>query len=278
MPNPINLGLVGRKFQFSNVVTTPPILACYDGCISKKDAQKNGSILKHLIRHETHSCSYCLGLLLHYSRVRRSMSTSCLVPFLHSDDTNSRQRLTPAGHLNTGAYNALSLTAFASSCSLGKVKTQVSPRLSINIISLEMQVTVVPASPKTGRAVIKTLLNDTKAPTVRGVYRDLSRVPQEFLSHPNFKAVKGDISDAASLDFSGADAVFAITPPRYDDPDMVEYAKNVSENTKTAVRKAGTVKRLVLLSSIGAQCDHGTVSFSCRRHDWVHVLAIADSG
>lgn len=129
-----------------------------------------------------------------------------------------------------------------------------------------MHVTVVPASPKTGQATIRALLDSPSGPTIRGYYRDLSRVPDEFKSNPRFEAVKGDVEDAASLDFSGSDAVFNITPPIFDERDLVEHARQVSENVKAAVKKAGSVKRVVLLSSVGAQYDHGTVSFEPPSH------------
>jgi uncharacterized protein YbjT (DUF2867 family) len=127
-----------------------------------------------------------------------------------------------------------------------------------------MHITVVPASPKTGQATIRSLLADPSNPTVRAYYRDLTKVPAEFKSNPRFEAVKGDVEDAGSLDFSGSDAVFNITPPLYDDRDIIAHARLVSENVKAAVKKAGSVKRFVLLSSAGAQYDHGTV----RRSDF----------
>ena len=123
-----------------------------------------------------------------------------------------------------------------------------------------MHVTVVPASPKTGQAAVRSLLADPTNPTVKGVYRDLAKVPAEFKSNPRFEAVKGDVEDAASLDFAGSDAVFTIPPPLYDEQDIIAHARKVSENVKTAVKKADSVKRLVLLSSAGAQYDQGTVS------------------
>lgn len=127
-----------------------------------------------------------------------------------------------------------------------------------------MLIAVVPASPKTGQATIHALLNSTqttKPISVKGVYRDLSRVPEEFLSNPHFQAVKGDVSDATSLDLTDVDAVLAITPPRYDGSDILACARTASENTRLAIQKSGSVKRLVLLSSIGAEHESGTVGF-----------------
>ena len=122
-----------------------------------------------------------------------------------------------------------------------------------------MQVTVVPASPRTGQAAIRALLADASNPTVKGYYRDLAKVPAEFKSNPRFEAVQGDVDNGATLDFSGSDAVFHITPPLYENIDVVERSRLVSENVKAAIKKA-SVKRLVLVSSMGAQYDHGVVS------------------
>ncbi|KAK4098117.1 NAD(P)-binding protein [Parathielavia hyrcaniae] len=121
-----------------------------------------------------------------------------------------------------------------------------------------MHITVVPASPKTGQAAIRSLLADASNPAVRGYYRDLAKVPAEFKANPRFEAVQGDVEDAASLDFTGSDAVLNITPPLYDERDIIAHARLVSENVKAAVKLAESVKRLVLLSSVGAQYDHGT--------------------
>lgn len=122
-----------------------------------------------------------------------------------------------------------------------------------------MHITVAPASTKAGQATIEALLADSAGPTVTGVYRNLSRVPAQFSSNPNFKAVQGDVQDGASLDFSGADAVLAITPPQFHESDIVADARKMSENMKAAAQKAG-IKRLVLLSSAGAELEKGTVS------------------
>lgn len=72
--------------------------------------------------------------------------------------------------------------------------------------------------------------------------------------------MQGDIEDGASLDFSGSDAVFNVQPPIYEPKDTIQHARNVSENIKAVIARAGSVKRLVYLSSMGAQYDHGVVS------------------
>ncbi|KAE9576534.1 hypothetical protein CGCF415_v002000 [Colletotrichum fructicola] len=122
-----------------------------------------------------------------------------------------------------------------------------------------MQIVVVPASPKTGQATIRALLEDPSEPTVTGVYRDTGRVPTEFREHPRFRAVKGDVANVGSLKFSGADAVVTITPPSYSESKPLTRAREMAANVKYAIGMAGdTVKRLVYISSVGAQLEHGT--------------------
>ncbi|KAG8405100.1 hypothetical protein J3459_022238 [Metarhizium acridum] len=77
-----------------------------------------------------------------------------------------------------------------------------------------MLVNVVPASTRTGRAVIRSLLaSQDPGVEIQAIYRDAARAPAEFTSLPNFTAVAGDIADESSLNFTGSDAVVAITPP-----------------------------------------------------------------
>ena len=127
-----------------------------------------------------------------------------------------------------------------------------------------LNIVIIPASTKVGAATIRALLSRSSTEIrVTGVYRNPSRAPEEFLSNPNFSARQGDVEDAESLDFKGADAVLSITPTWHDGRDLVEIAKQVSENVKRAIEKeegsGKGVKRVVVLSSFGAQYDHGTV-------------------
>ncbi|KAH7324828.1 hypothetical protein B0I35DRAFT_347987 [Stachybotrys elegans] len=121
-----------------------------------------------------------------------------------------------------------------------------------------MRIVIAPASTKAAAATIRSLLSLAKEDIqIKGYYRNLSRVPAEFQSSPRFQAVEGTIEDASSLDFAGCDAVLTITPPSFSGRDLVSHAKEISENVKAAVEKAGSVKRLVLLSSVGAEHDTG---------------------
>lgn len=125
-----------------------------------------------------------------------------------------------------------------------------------------MQVTIAPASTRTGTAIARSLLALKDKPVIKALYRNVNKAPEEFTSHDNFAAIEADVSDASSLDFYGSDAVLAITPPVCDGRDIVGHAETVSKNVRDAVEKAGTVKRLVLLSSVGAEFSEGTVRLS----------------
>ncbi|KAH6889248.1 hypothetical protein B0T10DRAFT_487604 [Thelonectria olida] len=121
-----------------------------------------------------------------------------------------------------------------------------------------MKVTIAPASPKTGASAIRWLLSsDNDCIQVNALYRNLDKVPDEFRSRPNFTATQADVADAPSLDFSGTDAVLVITPPVYDGRDVAAHAEVVSINVRDAIEKAGTVKRVVLLTSVGAHLSEG---------------------
>ncbi|KAF5694525.1 nucleoside-diphosphate-sugar epimerase [Fusarium denticulatum] len=120
-----------------------------------------------------------------------------------------------------------------------------------------MQVTIAPASNKTSTAAIRSLLSQNPGVQVKGLYRDLKKVPDEFSSAKNFTAIQGDVGDVNTLDFSGSDAVLMVLPPAYDGRDIVEHAQTMSSNVKTAIEKAGGVRRLVLLSSVGAEFSEG---------------------
>jgi uncharacterized protein YbjT (DUF2867 family) len=69
----------------------------------------------------------------------------------------------------------------------------------------------------------------------------------------------GDLEDAKFLSkvFSGAGAVFAMIPPKYDTPDVVSYQSAISKALVSALQNA-RVPRVVTLSSIGADLTDGT--------------------
>lgn len=130
-----------------------------------------------------------------------------------------------------------------------------------------MHVVVISASPKTAQATIRTLLDDPSGPTATGIYRDVSKAPAEFVENIRFAAVQGDVADAKSLlapaldsYFEGADAVAVITPPLHNEADPLAKPRELADNLKHAITARGaSVERLVYISSVGAQMEHGTV-------------------
>lgn len=72
------------------------------------------------------------------------------------------------------------------------------------------------------------------------------------------KAVIGSVEDVAFLSkvFAGADAVYAMNPPDFGQADQIAYYQNVAKTYAAAVKSAG-VKRLVYLTSYGADLEHG---------------------
>jgi uncharacterized protein YbjT (DUF2867 family) len=72
-------------------------------------------------------------------------------------------------------------------------------------------------------------------------------------------AAIGSVDDVDFLTsaFTGADAVYAMVPPNFAEPDPMAYYKRIGSNYAQAIGGAG-VKRVVLLSSYGADLDHGT--------------------
>ncbi|KAM0558092.1 hypothetical protein ACHAPJ_005259 [Fusarium lateritium] len=117
-------------------------------------------------------------------------------------------------------------------------------------------ITIIPASTKAGKETIRHLLASPDKPSIRAVYRDTSKAPSEYTEHPNFEAVKGDVADGDSLDFSGTDAVLHVPPPTYEKIDQADWAKQAASNVKNALQAAG-VKKLIVLSGLGSQHDHG---------------------
>ncbi|KAK2605939.1 hypothetical protein QQS21_003665 [Conoideocrella luteorostrata] len=116
--------------------------------------------------------------------------------------------------------------------------------------------TVLPASSRAGASTIRFLLEANSQLHIQGIYRDPSKAPAAFREHANFQAVKGDVSQASSLDFTGSDAVFYNQPPTYDGSDLGEFASETATNVKNALVAAG-VKKLVILSALGSQYESG---------------------
>ena len=124
-------------------------------------------------------------------------------------------------------------------------------------------VTVIPASTVAGKATIRALLASASPPTVRGIYRDPAKAPEEFTQNPRFEVAKGDVGGSDDLDFSSSGAVFYVPPPTYDGRDTAAFATQAATNVGNALQRAG-VKRLVLHSALGGQYDRGIVSYGTK--------------
>jgi uncharacterized protein YbjT (DUF2867 family) len=72
-------------------------------------------------------------------------------------------------------------------------------------------------------------------------------------------AAIGSVTDVDFLTaaFSGADAVYAMIPPNFAEPDPVAYYRSIGGNYANAIERAG-VPRVVHLSSYGAHLSSGT--------------------
>jgi uncharacterized protein YbjT (DUF2867 family) len=114
---------------------------------------------------------------------------------------------------------------------------------------------VIGATGNTGAAAVKTLL--AKGAKVRAVGRDTARIQQVLGT--GVEACVADIYDAASLAraFEGADGAYVMIPPRLKDPDMLASGAKMSDAIAAALKES-SVKRVVVLSSIGAQHDKKT--------------------
>lgn len=73
------------------------------------------------------------------------------------------------------------------------------------------------------------------------------------------KAAIGSVDDVEFLKtiFTGADAVYGMTPPNFDATDMIGYYRNVAKAYAEAAKSTG-VKHIVYLSSYGADLAKGT--------------------
>ncbi len=116
-------------------------------------------------------------------------------------------------------------------------------------------ITVMGASGNTGRVVAGALLD--RGEKVRVVGRDARKLAP--LVARGAEAAVGDATDAAFLAraFAGAESAYTLIPPDVRAPDFRAYQDRIGEATVQALRQAG-VKRVVFLSSVGAELPAGT--------------------
>ncbi|MRX39017.1 NAD(P)H-binding protein [Flavobacterium sp. LC2016-23] len=82
---------------------------------------------------------------------------------------------------------------------------------------------------------------------------------KEAIEKAGAKAAIGSVSDAAFLaaTFAGADALFAMTPPNLGGSNVISNTVEAGKAFASAIQEAA-VKRVVMLSSIGADLPDGT--------------------
>ena len=78
------------------------------------------------------------------------------------------------------------------------------------------------------------------------------------------KLVQGSIDEPAVLDeaFAAADGLFWLTPPALDRPDFLVWAKQTGQAAAESAKRHG-IQRIVVISSIGAQHEHGLGPIGC---------------
>jgi uncharacterized protein YbjT (DUF2867 family) len=122
-----------------------------------------------------------------------------------------------------------------------------------------MQFTVLPASSQACSAATRALLSHESAPTVIGICRNDVKIPRDIKDHPWFWFTRGDLDSPETLDFAGSAGVLVTTPASFADPDAHAYTRRIATNIRNSVVKSGSVKRLVYISSLGAQHSTGVV-------------------
>lgn len=114
---------------------------------------------------------------------------------------------------------------------------------------------VMGATGNTGRATAESLL--ASGEKIRVVGRDARRLGE--LTKRGAEAAVGDVHDVEFLTkaFADADGVYALIPPDYTYADYAARYATIADVIATAISNAG-VKRVVFLSSLGAQHAEGT--------------------
>jgi uncharacterized protein YbjT (DUF2867 family) len=116
-------------------------------------------------------------------------------------------------------------------------------------------IVVLGASGNTGSAAAKRLLEF--GDNIRAVGRDEAKLAG--LAQAGAAVAVADLGDTASLAkaFAGADRAYLLVPPRPKEPDLLAASDRFSTSIVEAL-KDSPVRRVVLLSSVGAQHDQKT--------------------
>lgn len=117
-------------------------------------------------------------------------------------------------------------------------------------------IVITGAGGKTGSRTADLLLKKNK--TIRVIGRSADHL--KTFGERGAEVMVGDQSDAEFLTraFTGADAVYLIIPPKYDYPgDYREYYNTMGDAAIAAIEKS-RVRKVVFLSSLGADSEAGT--------------------
>ncbi|MGE5344463.1 MAG: NAD(P)H-binding protein [Acidithiobacillales bacterium] len=111
------------------------------------------------------------------------------------------------------------------------------------------------ATGHTGGATAEKLLGEGKK--LRAIGRSAGKL--SGFAARGAEVAAGDFLDAAFLAraFQGAEAVYVMVAPDVRQPDLRAYYNRSADAIAEAVRRSG-VSRIVFLSSLGAELDHGT--------------------
>jgi uncharacterized protein YbjT (DUF2867 family) len=127
---------------------------------------------------------------------------------------------------------------------------------------------------QTGAATARALL--ARGAAVRVVVRDAVRAAP--WSARGAEVAVADLADAEAMTaaFTGAEAAYVLNPPAYAQPDLFARAEALA-STLLAAARASHLKRLVVLSSIGAHLPAGTGNVGTNR-TFERVLGALDGG
>jgi len=116
-------------------------------------------------------------------------------------------------------------------------------------------IVVLTASSRTGTQAVKTLLESGS--NVRAAARNMTKL--ESLKSLGAETVEADLSQPETIKaaLKEGKVLFFINPPVYSGADMFEEATRVAKVLAEAL-KGSDIKRVVLLSSIGAEQSEGT--------------------
>jgi uncharacterized protein YbjT (DUF2867 family) len=119
----------------------------------------------------------------------------------------------------------------------------------------DTMIVVTGATGKTGSVIADLLLE--KGEKVRVIGRSSERLKQ--LRDKGAEIEVGDQGDPVFLtrSFSNADSAYLLIPPKFDALDIRVFYNTMGDSAVAAIKDSG-IKKVVFLSSLGAELEHGT--------------------